>query len=95
MDRKWDDKDPRSTHIDQLILEMIILDCQPFSVVLDKGFQNLIHGLKSQYRLKSDRFFREKLDGFYCEVVQKLKDRLQALIWISCSTDCWSKDQGT
>ncbi len=93
--QKWNDSDPRSIHVDQLILEMIILDCQPFSMVLDAGFRKLINELKPQYyRLKSNKFFHDKLDGFYQEICQKLKNELENVQWISCSSDAWSNDFG-
>ena len=49
-DRVWDLHDPRSTKIHQLIIQMIAVDDQPFSIVNNEGFCALRHGIEPRYR---------------------------------------------
>ena len=43
--RVWDVNDPRAQLVHKRIAEMIALDCQPFSIVDDTGFNRLLKAL--------------------------------------------------
>ena len=44
---------PKQAIIDEAVIEMIERDMQPFSVVKDKGFRNLVKTLDPRYQLTS------------------------------------------
>lgn len=52
---KWQDKDPRAKKMDEAIIEMIATDNQPFTVVSDVGFQQLITLAEPRYRIKDEK----------------------------------------
>ena len=51
--RKWDINDARAQQIHKFIMEMIALDNQPFSLVEDIGFVQLLQVLEPRYSLPS------------------------------------------
>ena len=44
--KPWDIKDPRAIHVHQKIAEMMALDFQPYSIVSDTGFTELLKTLE-------------------------------------------------
>ena len=70
---------------------MIALDNQPFSIVDNTGFENLVHLLETRYKLLSRRYFAEvAIPDIYKEVKDRVKDFLQHQQFVSCTTDLWS-----
>ena len=55
----WDINDPRDQRIHRLIGEMIAIDTQPFSIVENEGFTNLLKALEPRYSLPSRRYVTE------------------------------------
>ncbi|XP_056144388.1 zinc finger BED domain-containing protein 4-like [Lampris incognitus] len=92
--RKWTNSDDRSKLMDKLVLEMIVTDNQPFSVVSDVGFKRLMAAAEPRYALKSDKYYRtEKLQEVHHKIVDKIKALIQpenAGYFLSFTTDCWS-----
>ncbi|XP_051800344.1 zinc finger BED domain-containing protein 4-like [Acanthochromis polyacanthus] len=92
--RKWSKSDDRSKLMDRLILEMIVTDNQPFTVVSDVGFKRLMAAAEPRYALKSDKYYRtEKLKDVHQKVVDKIKSLIKpenAGHSLSFTTDCWS-----
>ena len=48
--RVWDVNNPRAQLIHRRIAKMIAVDCQPFSIVQDKGFMQLLKTLEPRYK---------------------------------------------
>ena len=55
----WDINDPRAQRVHRLIGEMIAIDTQPFSIVENEGFTNLLKALEPRYSLPSRRYMTE------------------------------------
>ncbi|XP_056138846.1 zinc finger BED domain-containing protein 4-like [Lampris incognitus] len=92
--RKWTNSDDTSKLMDKLVLEMIVTDNQPFSVVSDVGFKRLMAAAEPRHALKSDKYYRiEKLQEVHHKIVDKIKALIQpenAGYFLSFTTDCWS-----
>lgn len=50
---QWNPKGEKTKVVDRLIMEMICVDIQPFSIVSDIRFKRLINYLAPKYQLKS------------------------------------------
>nr|XP_022920550.1 zinc finger BED domain-containing protein 1-like [Onthophagus taurus] len=77
--------------INDLIFKMVIKDLQPFSVVEDVGFKDLINYLEPGYKIPSRYILSNTiLDAQYSEVKNKLKEELVAAKYVSITTDGWT-----
>lgn len=82
---------PRYIKITKLIAEMMCLDIQPFSIVEDRGFTNLIAYLEPRYKLPNRTTFSRKLiPDLYMEVREETKKLLSQATSISLTVDMWS-----
>uniref|UniRef100_A0A8C5QMC0 BED-type domain-containing protein n=1 Tax=Leptobrachium leishanense TaxID=445787 RepID=A0A8C5QMC0_9ANUR len=91
---KWQNSDGRSQLLDRAILEMMVTDNQPFTVVSDSGFKRVMSIAEPRYTLKSEKYYRtEMLPRIHDKVMQKVKTMLQpenAGNALSFTTDCWT-----
>ena len=71
--RKWEDKDPRSQRLDDKIFRMIVMDLQPWTMVEDSGFVDMLETASPEYRLKKEKFYRFGLDSYYNEAFDAIK----------------------
>lgn len=77
--------------INYLIFKMIIKDLQPFSVVDDTGFKDLITYLEPGYKIPSRYILSNTLlDAHYLEVQKSFKEELQSAKYVSITTDGWT-----
>lgn len=82
---------PRQTKINGLILNMVISDLQPFSIVEDGGFRELLKELEPSYVIPSRPTFSKSLmPAKYEEKVQKLKELINTAEHITLTTDGWT-----
>lgn len=90
--RKWDNDDAKSKQIDKMIMEMIAVDDQPFSIVQHLGFQRLINQIEPRYTIKTEKYFRtQKFEEIYSKVEARVRQLLHEDVHcISFTTDCWS-----
>ena len=65
---------------------MIALDCQPYSVVDDRGFKALAHALEPK---KIQGTFEKKCSA---HEARKIKRKLEVMQYVSSTTDIWSLD---
>ena len=87
--RVWDVNDARA----QQFTEMIALDCQPFSIVDNIGFMQLLKALEPRYLLPSRRYVTETiLLKLKDEITAKLKVELAGVEYFSFTIDIWSTD---
>ena len=85
--------DHRSKAINEKILKMMALDNQPFSIVEDDGFIDLMAHLQPQYMLPSCRYFSDTM-------LPQVYDSVKALVekelvgpngkYVSCTSDIWT-----
>ena len=93
----WNVNDAKSRVIHFKIGEMIALDCQPYSIVEDEGFKNLINYLKPNYPFPSRNYLTERImPSIYESAWEYVKDVVNKAMHIVITTDIWSsksKDQ--
>ena len=66
----WNINDHRSKAIKEKIMKMMALDNQPFSIVEDDGFINLMSHLQPRYMLPSCRYFSDTMLHKYMIVLK-------------------------
>ena len=70
---------------------MIAVDCQPFSIVDDAGFQHLIHSLEPRYKIPSRKYIAEKITPtVYEEIRESVATAISNAMNFSCTADIWS-----
>ncbi|XP_005113571.2 zinc finger BED domain-containing protein 1-like, partial [Aplysia californica] len=80
--------------LDDLLLEMITRDLQPFSIVEDRGFRGFVRGLDPRYELPSRRTLsRDLLPRKFQAEEQKLKASLESVTHVAITTDLWTSRQ--
>lgn len=77
--------------IDQLVMQMLIKDYQPFSIVEDEGFRNLIKILAPGYQIPSRKYLSKSLlDKMYDDCYKKVTNNLKEVKGICITTDHWT-----
>ena len=72
---------------------MIALDDLPFSHVEDLGFIRFVHKAAPLYKLKTRKYYSEKiLPGIYESVSNKVHYFLSDYVKLSFTTDIWTND---
>lgn len=75
---------------DKAVVEMIVKDYQPLSIVEDSGFRNLIRKLNPSYTLPSRKTLSEKLlPTYYTAHAEALKKILKDVEHIALTADYW------
>lgn len=83
--------DPRAKSITQHIGRMICVDSQPFSLVEDRGFKDLVKYLEPRYVMPCRKHFSCKVvPDMYNECKDSVKQKLQEAEFISITTDMWT-----
>lgn len=72
------------------ILNMIITDMRPLSMVEDQGFQKMISTFNPKYVLPSRTYFVKMMEKKYEEIKGKLKNTLKEADTIALTTDIWT-----
>ena len=91
--RVWDINNPRAQRVHRLIGEMVVIDTQPFSIVENEGFTNLLKALQPRYSLPSRRYMTETvLPRIMAGVTAFVKLEIANVKWFSFTTDIWSTD---
>ena len=90
----WCDiNDPRAHHVHRLIGEMISIDTQPFCIVDNEGFTNLLKALEPRYSLPSTKYMTETvLPRIMAGITACVKLEMANVKWFSFTTDIWSTD---
>ncbi|PAA54929.1 hypothetical protein BOX15_Mlig006260g3 [Macrostomum lignano] len=89
--RPWDIEDSRSKELDLAIVRMILLDGQPWTMVQEAGFQGLMKIASPQYTIKSEKFYREKLNDVYNCAKKNIRQQLDDLTSVAVTCDIWSE----
>lgn len=81
----------REKKLNNLILNMIVKDLQPFSIVEDDGFKSLINYLEPDYKIPTRNTLSTTfLDAQYTAVANKVKEELRSASHISITSDGWT-----
>ncbi|KAG5898984.1 hypothetical protein JTB14_004703 [Gonioctena quinquepunctata] len=87
----YDSSSQRKKELDKALLEMIVLDMQPFFIVKDRGFRKFILLLDPRYELPSPYTLCHKmLKESYTEVYTKLKLELSKVEYVAITFDAWT-----
>ena len=80
------------TNLDNLLLNMIAIDCQPFSIVDDEGFKAFVYGLNPNYKLPDRKKLSTlMLSSEYKKRLEKIRDVVDTQCVSMCITvDCWT-----
>lgn len=81
---------PRQHKINDLILNMIIKDLQPLTIVEDRGFRELINGLEPSYVIPSRFTFTNSFLPQKYEKKGKLHSLLSKSLSVALTTDGWT-----
>ena len=92
--KKFAKDSAKAKSITNKVMEMIALDNQPFSIVEDRGFRQLIEHIEPRYSLPSRRYFSDvSLPALYEVVATHIHKMLDSSVNdISFTTDIWSSD---
>ena len=83
--------DPRSKAITRKIAYMICKDNQPFSIVEDTGFNQLLHHLEPRYILPSRKHLSNQvIPEMYGEVESRVRIQLLEAEHVAVTTDLWT-----
>ncbi|KAI7814064.1 putative zinc finger BED domain-containing protein 4-like [Triplophysa rosa] len=83
----------KSVKITEKVVEFIVLDNQPLSVVENVGFRRLMEHLEPRYSLPSRKYISETaLPELYSRVSSHVADQLKDVKSLSFTTDIWSSD---
>lgn len=89
--KKWYQSSPEAQKVHMAIGKMIAVDIQPYSIVDDKGFNDLIGLLEPRYVLPSRKFFSERIIP---EMNEMLRGHIQASVseakYLCLTTDTWT-----
>lgn len=96
---KWPDHHEISRRIDKSIMDLILVDMLPYSLVDSEAFKRLNftdpHG-PQKYNLKSEKYFRSTLmPQTYEKVSKKVQDLITKCEWISGTCDIWTNPPKT
>lgn len=81
---------PRQQKINNLILNIIVKDLQPFSIINDEGFRELMKELAPGYTIPSRPTFTYSfLTQKYNETVEKLQKMLNNAQFVALTADGW------
>jgi hypothetical protein len=95
----WPDDHPITMQIDKSIMDLIIVDMLPYSLVEGEAFKRLNFADPSgmhRYRLKTEKFYRTTLmPATYEKVEAHVKKLLLEADYVSFTTDGWSNPTKT
>ena len=87
----WDINDSHSQAITKKIVKMIAADNQPFSIVEDQGFIELMAHLEPRYLIPSRKYFtQEALPKFYTNVRSSIAEEINEAKFLSFTSDLWT-----
>jgi hypothetical protein len=96
---KCPDDHPIAQRIDKSIMDLIIVDMLPYSLVEGDAFKRLNFADpcgSRRYCLKSEKYFRTSLmPATYDKVVERVRSLLSEANWITFTTDGWSNPPKT
>jgi hypothetical protein len=91
---KWSDDNPSVQHIDKAIMDLIVVDMLPYSIVEGDAFKRLNFADPCgprRYQLKSEKYFRTTLmPATYDKVSGHVRELLLDADWVSFTTDGWT-----
>ncbi|XP_037118152.1 E3 SUMO-protein ligase ZBED1-like [Syngnathus acus] len=72
------------------ILDMLVTDMRPLSMVEDKGFRKMIWTLNPKYSIPSITYFISLMEKRHQEMAEKLRSVLHDTEFVALTTDVWT-----
>lgn len=83
----------KAAKITESILNFIVMDGQPLSVVENKGFRLLINHLEPRYDMVKRKYLSEiALPELYQKMCKQISEQMKDVKVLSFTTDIWSSD---
>ncbi|KAA0722277.1 Zinc finger CCCH domain-containing protein 13 [Triplophysa tibetana] len=76
--------------INEALVNMVIKDSQPFSIVDDDGFRELLHVVDPTYVIPTLKGLKAMVKHKYKEAKEKAREQLQKVAAISLTSDMWT-----
>ncbi|CAM4569352.1 unnamed protein product [Leuciscus chuanchicus] len=76
--------------VDEALVNMVIKDSQPFTVVEDEGFKGLIHALDPSYIIPTRHALKKMVASKYEEAKRKAKANMEKATAVSITSDMWT-----
>ena len=84
------DNDERKLKLDKMLVDLIVLDLQPFSIVEDKGFRALINYLDPKYVIPCRKTMKKFVDDEYVTKRRIIQAEVDAASAVCITTDTWT-----
>ncbi|XP_025759223.1 uncharacterized protein LOC106098983 isoform X4 [Oreochromis niloticus] len=81
----------RKIALDQAVLNFIIKDCQPLSIVESEGFRELVQVLEPSYVLPTRKTIKELLAKKHAEELERVKMEVQQAVAKTCGIGSMKK----
>ena len=80
----------KKKELDELLIEMIIYDLQPFQIVENKGFKTFVKALNPGYVLPNRHTISKTLiPALHEQCLNKVKNMMET-VKVCITTDCWT-----
>ena len=76
--------------IDGALLDMVVKDCQPFSIVEDVGFKKFVSLLDPNYILPSRKALKTMVATKFEDEKEKAKEELKKATAVDLTSDMWT-----
>ncbi|XP_061794367.1 E3 SUMO-protein ligase ZBED1-like isoform X1 [Nerophis lumbriciformis] len=80
----------RKQMLDEALLNFIVTDCQPLSIVESEGFRELVQVLEPSYVLPTRKTIKKTLEKKYEEERERVKLEVQQAVAVSITADMWT-----
>ncbi|KAM9307434.1 E3 SUMO-protein ligase ZBED1-like [Pholidichthys leucotaenia] len=87
---EYPDHAVRKLELDEALVNMLVKDVQPFSIVDDQGFRAFVRKLDHIYTLPSKQALKKMVDDRYEEEKTKAKAQLRSVDAVSLTCDMWT-----
>ncbi|XP_048010537.1 zinc finger BED domain-containing protein 4-like [Megalobrama amblycephala] len=76
--------------VNEALVNMVVKDSQPFSIVEDAGFRELLHVLDPTYVIPTRKALKVMVENKYKEAKEKAREQLQKVAAVSFTSDMWT-----
>jgi len=89
--RMSDEPTKSNAQVEKLIVDFVVQDMQPLSIVEGAGFRNLLHGLNPKVKVMCTETLKSRLHVKLTDMKSKLKEDLRSCAYVSTTADIWTQ----
>ena len=82
--------DTKAKQISQRIVDVIVEDLRPMSIVEGTGFTKLMATVASNYPLATADYYTQEVNNRYATAVSAVKVKLAKIEWVAITSDLWT-----